>query len=186
MYASDIERFNRLYRDYRSRFVRFAKTYVEDFDTAEDIVMDSMMYYWENRHALRHGDNLPAYVLAVVKSKCINWLQRERTREDVESHLRQTADWELDLRIATLEACNPEKLFSDDVKRIIDKTVTSLPARSREIFIRSKYGNQTNREIADALKLSVKSVEYHMTKTMKQLRTALKDYLPFLFLMLFI
>ncbi|MDR1335860.1 MAG: RNA polymerase sigma-70 factor [Tannerella sp.] len=186
MYPSDIQRFNRLYRDYRSRFVRFAQTYVEDFDTAEDIVMDSMMYYWENRRALRHGDNLPAYVLAVVKSKCMNWLQRERTREDVESHLRQRADWELELRIATLEACNPEKLFSDEVKRIIDKTVASLPSQSREIFIRSKYGNQTNREIAGVLKLSVKSVEYHMTKALKRLRAALKDYLLFLILYFFV
>ncbi|MDR1454775.1 MAG: RNA polymerase sigma-70 factor [Tannerella sp.] len=186
MYSSDTQQFNRLYRDYRSRFIRFARTYVEDSDTAEDIVMDSMIYYWENRRLLQHEDNLPAYVLAVIKNKCLNHLQRERMREDAESYLHQRADWELNLRIATLEACNPEKLFSDEVQQIIDRTVASLSAQSREIFVRSKYRDQTNREIAGALKLSVKSVEYHMTKTLKQLRAALKDYLPLLFLFFFI
>jgi RNA polymerase sigma-70 factor (ECF subfamily) len=181
MYTNDTRRFSRLYRDYRSRFIRFAKTYVEDYDTAEDIVMDSMMYYWENRHLLQHENNLPAYVLAVIKSKCLNHLQRERAREEAENYLHQRADWELNLRIATLEACNPEKLFSDEVQQIIDGAVASLSAQSREIFIRSKYKSQTNREIADALKLSVKSVEYHMTKTLKLLRAALRDYLPLLF-----
>ncbi|MDR2763541.1 MAG: RNA polymerase sigma-70 factor [Tannerella sp.] len=185
MCSNDIQQFSRLYRDYRSRFIRFAQTYVEDSGTAEDIVTDSMIYYWENRHLLQHEDNLPAYVLAVIKNKCINHLQRERVREDAESYLHQRADWELNLRIATLEACNPEKLFCDEVQQIIDKTVTALSAQSREIFIRSKYRNQTNREIADTLKLSVKSVEYHMTKTLKLLRAALKDYLPLLFFISF-
>ncbi|MDR2041867.1 MAG: RNA polymerase sigma-70 factor [Tannerella sp.] len=182
MCSDDTQRFNRLYRDYRSRFIRFAQTYVEDYDTAEDIVMDSMMYYWENRRRLPHENNLPAYVLTVIKNKCLNHLQRERRRAEAESRLHQWADWELNLRIATLEACDPEKLFSDEVQQIIDRTLASLSAQSREIFIRSKYKNQTNREVADALELSVKSVEYHITQTLKRLRTALKDYLPLLFL----
>jgi RNA polymerase sigma-70 factor (ECF subfamily) len=182
MYPNDIQRFNQLYKEYRSRFIHFARTYVEDFTTAEDIVMDSMMYYWENRCLLKHEENLPAYVLTVIKNKCINYLERERIREKAENNLSQRADWELNFRIATLEACNPEKLFSKEIRQIINKTVASLPRQSREIFIRSKYKNQTNKEIAHTMKLSVKSVEYHMTKVLKLLRIALKDYLPFLFL----
>ncbi|MDR2139352.1 MAG: RNA polymerase sigma-70 factor [Tannerella sp.] len=180
MDSTDIQRFNRLYRDCRSWFIRLAETYVEDSCTAEDIVMDSLAYYWENRHLLQHEDHLPAYVLAVIKSKCINHLQRKRTREEAESCLHQRAERELSRRIATMEACNPEKLFADEVQQLIDETLSSLSVQSRDIFIRSKYGNQTNRDIADALKLSVKSVEYHMTKTLKRLRAVLKDYLPLL------
>lgn len=179
---NDIHSFTFLYKEYKHRFTHFAKTYVDDWAVAEDLVMDSLMYYWENRGSLQNYSNIPAYILTIVKNKCLNYLHREQTREEVEKHLYNREDWELNLRIATLEACNPEKLFSDEIQQIIDATLDSLPSLSREIFIRSRYENQTNKEIAEALSLSVKSVEYHITKTLKLLRKTLKDYLPVFFL----
>lgn len=38
--------------------------------------------------------------------------------------------------------------------------------------------NQSNKEIAEALGLSIKSIEYHITKTLKILRKMLIDYFP--------
>lgn len=38
----------------------------------------------------------------------------------------------------------------------------------------------SNREIAETLNISVKGVEYHISKALKALRVALKDYLPLL------
>jgi RNA polymerase sigma-70 factor (ECF subfamily) len=183
---NDTQQFNRLYHDCRAGFIRFAETYVEDPAIAEDIVMDSLMYYWENRRLLKHEDNVPAYVLAAIKNKCINWLRRERLREEAERYLRQREDRELNLRLATLEACNPEKLFSDEIRQIVDRVLQSLPVRSREIFVRSKYENRTNREIADTMHLSVKSIEYHITKVLKILRIALKDYRTPIFFLFFV
>jgi RNA polymerase sigma-70 factor (ECF subfamily) len=186
MCPDDTQQFNRLYHDCRSRFIRFAETYVEDTAVAEDIVMDGLIYYWEHRHQLKHEDNVPAYVLTVVKNKCINWLQREHMREKAERYLQQREDWELNLRLTTLEACSPEKLFSAEIQEIIDRTLAALPARSREIFVQSKYEDRTNREIAESMHLSLKSVEYHITKTLKILRVALKDYLMPIFFLFFV
>lgn len=42
----------------------------------------------------------------------------------------------------------------------------------------SQYGDKSNKEIAQELGLSTKSIEYHITKSLKALRVALKDYLP--------
>ena len=151
-----------MYHDYRQRYIRFARTYVRDTATAEDIVMDSLMYYWENRSALPHQMNIPAYVLTIVKNRCINHLRREQKHQEVKRMLSEHKDWELNVRIQT----------------IIQRTLDSLPEQSRHIFIRSKYERLSHREIADDLGLSVKSIEYHITKTLKILRQALKDYFP--------
>ena len=39
--------FNQLFTDYKSRFIHFANTYVGDSMIAEDITIDSLMYYWD-------------------------------------------------------------------------------------------------------------------------------------------
>ena len=45
---SEIKEFNKLFSNYQGIFIRFANTYIQDEDTAEDIVVDSLVYYWEN------------------------------------------------------------------------------------------------------------------------------------------
>jgi RNA polymerase sigma-70 factor (ECF subfamily) len=58
-----------------------------------------------------------------------------------------------------------------------------MSPQTRRIFEMSRFENKTNNEIAEMLGLSSKSVEYHITKALKAMRVALKDYLPiFIFL----
>lgn len=177
----EIYSFNQLFTDYKSRFIHFANTYVGDSMIAEDIAIDSLMYYWENRDNLAPDSNIPAYILTIIKHKCLNHLQRLRTQEDIVEYLRNCDLWELNLRIATLEACNPEKLFSNELQALVDEGLKTLPEQTRDIFIRSRYNNQTHKEIAESLGISTKSVEFHITKALKVLRVTLKDYFPLLF-----
>ena len=181
--TADIKSFNQLYADYKTRFEHFAYTYIADKMIAEDITIESLMYYWENRDKLAPDSNVPAYILTVIKHKCLNYLQRLRTKEDIIEYLKDCDKWELNLRISTLEACNPEKLFSDELQLLVKKTLKTLPAQTRDIFIRSRYYyNQSHKEIANALGISTKTVEFHITKAIKALRISLKDYIPLLLL----
>ena len=70
--GSEIYSFNQLFTDYKGRFVHFANTYVGDSMVAEDIAIESLMYYWENRGKLASDSNVPAYILTVIKHKCLN------------------------------------------------------------------------------------------------------------------
>ena len=134
--GSEIYSFNQLFTDYKGRFVHFANTYVGDSMVAEDIAIESLMYYWENRGKLAPDSNVPAYILTVIKHKCLNYLQRLRTREEIVEYLKDCDTWELNLRIATLEACNPEscsptscsRLSTRRWKHYLNKHVTFLSA----------------------------------------------------------
>jgi RNA polymerase sigma-70 factor (ECF subfamily) len=174
----DLNAFNRLYAQYLQRFIRFANTYVHDSVVAEDITADAFVLYWERRATLPPDINPPAYIVGVIKLKCLGHLQRQQVREDAEQRLRSLADWELQTRIEMLEACNPDELFAAEMKRIIEQTLATLPAQTQRIFAMSRYQHLPHKTIAEQTGMTVKGVEFHISKALKLLRANLKDYMP--------
>ena len=175
--TSDIKAFNKLFADYHGLFVRFANTYIQDDAAAEDIAVEGIMYYWENRHTLASDSNIPAYILETIKHKCLNYLRHLRVREDVEQRLREHQQRVTNLRIVTLEACDPQEIFSDEAQRLVDEALAMMSDKTRQIFIMSRYENKTYPEIAAHFSLSVKRVEFHISKAWKILKVKLKDYM---------
>ena len=168
--------FNLIYTTYYEKYVRFASSYVHDRLAAEDIVAECMIYYWERKSKLSEIKNIPLYILVSIKNKCLDHLQRQQTWENVSDQLLTNSQWELKMRISNLEACNPETLFSSEVQSILENTLQKMPEKSRRIFEMSRNEGKTNQEIATEIGLSLKSIEFHISTVLKQLREELKDY----------
>ena len=173
---NELKTFNQFYTDYHERFVNFAFSYVRDLAVAEDIAVDSIMYYWERRQTLPDETNIPAYVLTTIKHKCINHLEHLRVREEYSEKMLDNAAWELNLRISTLEACDPEEIFSKEIQETVDKALASLPEQTSAIFRLSRYENKSHKEIANMMNVTTKTVEYHITKSLTSLRKILQKY----------
>lgn len=170
--------FNRFFLDYQQRFIRFAIGYVRDEAVAEDIVIESMMYYWGNKERLSaESDNIPAYILTVVKHKCIDYLRYQKFHQNMSDEISRLHAWEISSRIATLENLEPHEIFTDEIEEIVDKTFAGLTEQSRRIFVMSRYENKSYKEIAELLGISIKGVEFHISKVIRLLRINLKDYL---------
>lgn len=166
----------------RQQFIRFAYSYVRDKEEAEDIVVEAFANVWEHRHELQEDTNIPALLLTAIKNRSLNQLKRLEVRMRAEQHVGDMRQQELALRISTLEACNPEQLFCGEIQELVQETLSELPPTSREVFVLSRMEDRSNKEIALYLDVSVKTVEFHITRSLKQLRAKLKDYrLSFLF-----
>ena len=169
--------FELLYEKNFSNFKRFAKTYVQQDDIAEDIVVDSFLSYWEHRSDI-HQKNIAAYILTAVKNRCLNHLKHLKVRYKAELKLGELQHWETQVKIQTLEACDPVSLLSKELEAIIRDTVDRFPAKTRTVFHMSRFENKTHKEIADFLQISTKAVEYHITQAISRLRAVLQEYLP--------
>lgn len=183
----NITQFNSFFAENRQRFIQFAVTYIHDQAAAEDIFMESMMALWEKRHELTMDVNLHAYVLTAIKNKSLNYLRHVYAVKENSMSLDDSLEWELSTQIATLEACDPQALFSREIQDIIDKVLADQSATTARIFILSRYENKSHKEIAEMMGMTVKGVEFHISKVTKVLRIALKDYLvlfPFLYKLL--
>jgi len=179
------DQFSHVYEQYYDAFVRFATSYTHDQVVAEDLVVDSMMYYWENRNRLPADTNVPGYILTALKHKCINYLEHVQICENVHASIKELQEWDIETRVSSLHACEPHELYNKEITEIVNDTLNRLPAKSRLIFQMSRINNQTNKQIAVHMHVSVKTVEFHVTKVLKELRYALRDYLA-VFLGLFI
>ena len=183
---SNIVNFNQLFNDHYQQFVFFAMGYVRDEAKAQDLVSDAFSIFWENEETLPEETNAAGYILTVVKNKCINYLQHKKIKLRAAQEISNHAQWVLNTSINTLESCDPEKIFSQEIRLIIDNTISKLPSRTKQIFELSRFENLSHRKIAQQLNLSEKSIEFHITKALNELRITLKDFLTILLPLFFI
>lgn len=177
--VSAVERFNLIYKNSFDKVCRFAGFYVRNRQTSEDITMDAFLKLFETMKS-EEVENPMALLITMVKHKSLDYLRGEMRRESSEEDWMEWKKRELEIRVANLEGCNPSDIFSQEIKAIVADTLRQLPEQPRRVFVMSRYENKSRQEIALALGMSVKGVEYHMSRALKELRTALKDYLPLL------
>lgn len=172
-----VNSFNEIYTSYYKKSFFFAKSYVHDDLAAEDIASESLIKLWEKLKTEKI-DYIEPLLLTILKNKALDYLKHEEVKRTA---FESMADWqqqELSIRISTLESCDPNEIFSDEVESIIRETLKSLSDQTRQAFLLSRFENKSNKEIAEQMGISIKGVEYHISKALKALRITLKDYLP--------
>ena len=176
--------FEDLYKRFYRKSFLFTMSYIHKEMAAEDIASEVLIRLWTE---IRRGgiNNPDAFLLTLLKNRSLDYLKHEAVKEEAFSNMKTAHQEELDMRISMLESCDPEEVFTTEIQLIIRNTLATFPEQTQLIFEMSRFDNKTNKEIADKLKLSVKSVEYHITKVLKALRISLKDYLPLFYFFFF-
>lgn len=176
--------FGRLFATWRARFEAIACRYVRSAAVAEDLVSDSFMSFWENRGRIPADANLQAYILIIVRNKCLDWLRAQSLHAKIEQEVYELRRRVLATDIRSLQAFNPEEIFSEEVAAIVRQSLDRLPELTREVFVARRFEELSYKEIAEKYGITVRRVEFELEKAVKQLRVALKDYLPVLLMLL--
>ncbi|WP_207425278.1 RNA polymerase sigma-70 factor [Pedobacter sp. SYSU D00535] len=174
---SEEQAFEILFRNYYTKLSFFANKFVNDLQVAEEIVSDAFTYLWEQRAQLEIGISTNAYLYRMVQNRCLNHLKHKKIESEYVNYL---AKHNL-LSETPSTSRNPylEKELEEQVKKAIEE----LPEKCREVFKLSRFEQLKNREIAEQLNISTKTVERHMTIALERMRHCLKHLfilLPFL------
>ena len=178
MVSDSANSFNAVYTAYYRKSFLFVKSYVHDELVAEDIVSESLIKLWE-RMKLQPIEHVQSYLFTILKNSSLDHLKHESVERKAFKSLNEPLLREHEIRISVLQACDPNEIFSIEIERIIRETLDTLPEKSRNIFMMSRFENKSNKEIAEIFNISVKGVDYHIALALKTLRISLKDYLPF-------
>ena len=169
--------FGRLFATWRARFEAIACRYVRSAAVAEDL-------FWENRGRIPADANLQAYILIIVRNKCLDWLRAQSLHAKIEQEVYELRRRVLAADIRSLQAFNPEEIFSAEVAAIVRQSLDRLSELTREVFVARRFEELSYKEIAEKYGITVRRVEFELEKAVKQLRVALKDYLPVLLMLL--
>ena len=183
MVSESANSFNSVYTTYYRKSFLFVKSYVHDELVAEDIVSESLIKLWE-RMRLQPVEHVSSFLFTILKNGALDHLKHENLERKAFHSLHELLKRELEFRISILESCDPAEIFSSEIQQIINSTLSSMPERSRRIFMLSRFEHKSNKEIAELFNISVKGVDYHISNTTKTLRIALKEYLPVLICLL--
>jgi RNA polymerase sigma-70 factor (ECF subfamily) len=145
--------------------------YVKDSDIAREIVQDSFVNLWEKRDSIDLSKPVKSYLSTTVRNKCLNYLR---------DHKKFSTDL-LALEHLTYETgYETDHLVESEIRDQIAVAIAELPEKCREIFVLSRVQHLKYQQIADQLRISVKTVETQMSKALQHMRIRLAEYLPIL------
>ena len=156
-----MDAYEEAFHTYYPKFVRFAHYIVNDMAIAKDLVQNVFLKVWRFRDRLDENLSLQNYLYVLTKREVLNFLRTKRVFETLDS---------------TLDT--PENgLRPDELAEVaqVRSQVYKLPEQRRNVFIMSRFFGIPNKEIAQQLSISEKTVERHITLAGKQLRKDLEN-----------
>lgn len=175
MIEGDIDSFKYFFDKYYNDLCNFVNIYLHDKILAEEIVQDIFVYLWGNKENLRINTSVKAYLFTASKLKSLNQLRDSRNQKRIIDQLgKSTAPDAVDFDDSFID--------TEEFRKILDAAIEQLPPKCKEIFLLSKKEELSNKEIAEQLGISVKTVENQMTVALKKLREYLLPYRGKIFL----
>lgn len=135
-------------------------------EKAKDCAQEAFVRLWNN-----------CSKVAFDKAKSYLFTTANRIFLDDAAHQKVVLKFERrsDTREAQSET-NPEFLYQiDEFKEQLETVVSNLPEKQRAVFLMSRIDKMKNQEIADSLEISVKTVEKHITSSLKSIRAELDE-----------
>lgn len=171
----DRNSFKSIFQDYYQPLCHLSMQYLEDQEEARGVVQEAFVKLWEIRQDLDPDSNIRNFLFTLVKNNCLNLLKH---RQIMLRHHENIKRLEMHYQYESLTRMGDDCLEFKELKELIDLAIRKLPEHCRVVFEMSRFEDLKNREIAEKLGVTQKTVEAHLTKALKILRKDLKDYLP--------
>ncbi len=154
----------------------YALSLSKDHNAAEDIVQNTFLKIWEYRKKLRTDSFIKNLLYKTTHNNFISHYRKEK-------NIYPINDIYIEAVNDTVENDNTELLNRKIA--IVNKGIDKLPKKCKQIFLLSKQEGLSNKEIAEHLNISVKTVEGQITKAYRLLRHLIGDKIKEVLLIIF-
>ncbi len=160
--------FTILYNTYSEQAYRLAFKYLCNKELAEDAVQNLFMKVWTKRASLDENRPLNHFLFTILKNDLLNILRDSKNNIFV-----------LDDCLELLERIDGDNQDNDDIDKeqleLIRRAVDQLSPQRKKIFSLKVSGKYTNQEIADKLHLSVNTIKFQYSQSLKQIKEFIRQ-----------
>jgi RNA polymerase sigma-70 factor (ECF subfamily) len=173
----DASAFELMFRTFHEPLCAFAYRYLRSRDGAEDAVHDVLARIWAQRERLDVRGNLRTYLYTALRNEAVSQLRRQiverRWRDRASSEPSDTA---------TRNASNnaESQVERDELAAAVQRALDHLPERCRLALTLRLQRQMSYAEVADAMGISVKTVEIYIGRGLAALRANHESLLPHL------
>lgn len=173
--SGDKYAFEEIYERFNGLLYIYACKLVSDREDARDIVQEIFVYLWSNPN-IKIKSQLSAYLYTAVRYKVFDWLDKNKSKSNyllsLESFIEQG------------NCITDDYIREREFASIIEKEVSLLPPKMRQIFEMSRQQHLSQKEIAELLHLSDKTVKKQMSNALKVLRLKLTSFISLAIILL--
>jgi RNA polymerase sigma-70 factor (ECF subfamily) len=176
--------FEYFFNKYYDSILGFCIQFIYNKPEAKGITQEAFINLWSSRQQIEKINGIESFLYTYAKSKCLNVIRDNKVKERYKSKTLNKKERALDYDI--LKSMNFDSLALTELEELITKSIDDLPEKSKVVFYKKRYENKKNKEIAQDLNVTVKTVEAYMTTALKILRLKLTEYLPLIFVSILI
>jgi len=167
--------FTEIYNRYAESLAGFAASKLYSLDDARDIIHDLFVKLWESRDEVYITSNLKSYLFSIVRHRIIDKIRKNITREEYASMAQSL--------IVSGHDSADKQVEAKELQQTIEKSLSQLPPRVKEIYKLSRDEGLSNHEIAEKLNLSEQTVKNQLSAALKHLRSSLSNINLFIFML---
>ena len=161
--------FNELFNRYYDELCRIVLPVVKDRDVAEDVVQDVFVKMWVRRNEIEINTTFKAYLYKAVVYRALDHFRKQKTANRVVN----------ELKVIYPQSHNNvgNNIEEKELLQAINLGMDKMSDNMRMIFQLSRFSGLKNREIAEQMDISIKTVESNMGKALKLMHEYLKPFL---------
>ncbi|MEH0152811.1 RNA polymerase sigma-70 factor [Limibacter armeniacum] len=166
--SGDEYAFKQIYEQHWESLYIKAYKRLDDPDLVEEIIQQLFVELWEQRETVAFDKNWSAYLQGMLKHKILMYFRKRYAKE---SHFEEIRQYQTEMATLT-----ESSILQRDLLNQVEKLIQELPEKTREVFELSRKSYLSNKEIAERLSISTKTVEYHINMALQFLRKHCQEY----------
>jgi RNA polymerase sigma-70 factor (ECF subfamily) len=162
-----------LSKEFESFFIKnypkvknFARRLLMGEQDAKDIAQDIFLKIADKPAIWQDPEQSGKYLFTMTKNHIFNVIKHRHVERKYEKMIAIENPMMEEFGIV-------DRLYAKEIELLIRYTIEQMPPQRKEVITMSRWRGMTNAEIAEALNLSVRTVERHIYLALKELKQAL-------------
>ena len=172
----DTTAFELLYHLLYPGMCQYASQLTGDRYVAEEVVQDIFLKAWNKRSEISSEEgSIKKYLFRSVHNQCLDIVRKYRTHRESLVQMLPSEAWTRISENYGFDGFLIEQLEAEETEIKIRQIVDRLPAQCREIFIKSRFENRTNEEIATEMNLSENTIKTQIYRALQKIKECFYD-----------